>query len=209
MMEPAVLQKAWNAKDYGRLIPVQKTTADGKRRTYWMLPEDARQKPLFDGDTEGKEAADGKTGYFDHVADNTHEYQVKPLLKLVERLNPSLGPKFQYKYDNYVWDRETRDLDIKVDELFVDYTLRRARNQGEKDLWDAEFEEKVVPKIKMLNNRKQSMLRAKVGMRVKFRGVDAEISGTSRRGFPVVKTAQGTYDAFWEEVAQSVIDDRS
>jgi hypothetical protein len=203
------LHKSWGAKDYGRLVPVQKVRSDGRRMTYWTLPEDAKQAQMFDADSSGKESGHGGTGYFDHVVDGTDEYRVKPLLREIEKYNKDLAPKFQYKYENYVWDRDTRDMDLKIDERFLYYAQRKKMYPSEADEWEAEFEAKVGDMVRQVNNRKRSMIRAKVGMQVKFRGVDGAISGFSRRGFPVVKTDQGTYDAFWEEVAQSAIDNRA
>lgn len=205
-MTAAVLEKAVAAKDYGRLVPVQKVRSDGRRMTYWTLPEDEKQRPMFGPETEGKESATGDRGYHDHVEQQTEDYKVKPLLKELSALSPELEKRFRYKYDNYAFDSDTKDLDIKADTNIVHYMKMIKRYPSEKKEWLDEYHQKTNHLVAQACNRKRSMLRVKMGTQVIFRGVEGRVSGFTDKGFPVVKTAQGTYNAFWEEVAQSVLD---
>lgn len=206
MTPPPELRKAYAAKDYGRLVPVQKVRSDGRRMTYWTLPEDAKQKPLFDSDSEGKESESGSRGYHDAVVDQSLQYKVKPLIKVIAGVDKALAEKFDYKYNNYAFDLDTMELDLKADLNVAEYMKKIKAYPSEKKEWNDEFHKMTDNLVGQINNRKRSMLRAKIGMPVKFRGVDAKISGFTERGFPIVKTGQGTYNAFWEEVAQSVLE---
>lgn len=203
------LEKAWAAKDYGRLVPVQKVRSDGRRMTYWTLPEDAKQGQMFDGETGGKESASGSRGYQDAVVEQSLEYKVRPLVKEISAINKEMAGKFKFKYENYVFDQDTMDLDMKAD-LNVAYYMKKLKQYpSERKDWIEEYRRTNDLLVSQINNRKRSMLRAKVGQPVRYRDTEAKITGFTERGFPIVKTPQGTFNAFWEEVAQSVLDNRS
>lgn len=195
------LEKALTAKDYSRLVPVKKQDSTGKMTTYWVLPDDAKQQNLFDSETGGKESISGSRGYHDHVDQGINDAVVKPLIDKVRELDPELATKFEYKYQNYPWDRDTKELDVKADLDTVWYLKKFKDNPDYREEWQEEYNEKMDRTIKQINNRKKAMLKKKPGDVVKYRGKDAVITEFSKRGFPILDIGGKKEHAFWEEVA--------
>lgn len=197
----ATLSKAWSAKDYSKLVPVKKQDANGKMTTVWVLPEEAGQQSLFDEKTGGRASESGSRGYHDAVDKGTEDALVKPLIDKVKEVNPDLADKFAFKYSNYPFDRDTKELDVKVDYETAWY-LRKIKEKPEyADEWQSEYNEKVDRLVRQLNNRKKAMLKVKPGDKVTYRGKEAFVTAFSKRGFPIVDAGGKEVKAFWEEVA--------
>lgn len=202
-MMPAApaIEKAFGAKDYSKLVPVKQRDSLGREITVWKLPEEARQANLFSGEDAGAGNEPGKRGYLDHVDENTQKHLVEPLLEAVSQVNPELAGRMQHKYDNYRFDRDTRELDIKSDYEMAWYMKKMAAEPDHKAEWQAEYNQKTDTMIRKINNRKAAMLKAKKGMQVTYYGKPAVLADFSRRGFPVLRTQEGDVKAFWEELA--------
>lgn len=196
-----VLEKA--ARDYGKLVPVKKRTADGRMITYWRSPEDMGhgklegQQDMF-GNTEQVESGDGWFGKLDK---DTEEYRIRPLVAKMGELDAALSERMRRKYDEYPWDRDTRDLDLKVDEDTAFYMARSRRHPEYAAEWQEEFNEQTDRVARMLNSRKLAMSRLKKGSPVTYRGEAGKIVDFSRRGYPVVEAGGKRTTCFVEEIA--------
>ena len=173
--------------------------------TYWESPEDRNegkmkgQQTLFDVDKYDAPASD--TDYYGQNDKDTEEYLVKPLITKFNEFNPELAKRMSEKYKGYQWDRETRDLDIKLDYDVLTFMRDAKRNPKYKDEYQKEFNEKTDRTCKMLNNRKLAMARLKIGSKVNFGGKQGKITGFSRRGFPNVDFGGTVRTCFVEEIA--------
>lgn len=193
-------------KNWGQLIPERRTNSLGRTVTYWVSPEQRNQgkmkgqQNLFD-DEELAEQEAPETDYYQQWDKDTDEFQVKPLVEKFNQYDKNLAKRMEEKYKVYQWDRETRDLDIKLDYETLDY-MRKAKNEPDfaKEYQD-EYNERTDRTCKMLNNRKLAMARLKVGSPVKWNGRSGKITGFSRRGFPNVDFNGVTRTCFVEEIA--------
>lgn len=201
MMVSAVVEKAFGAKDYSKLIPVKQRDSLGRDITVWKLPEDAKQKQLFSGADAGQDAPVGKRGYVDHLDQATQKHMVEPLLKLLNDVDENLASRMTYKYQNYKFDRDTRELDIASDYDIAWYMKKIKADPENKSAWMAEYRQKTDKTVRKLNIRKAAMLKIKKEQQVSYYGKQAIITGFTRRGFPIVSTASGSYTALWEELA--------
>ena len=204
MTDQADLLKAFAAKDYSKLVH-KKITVNGKNGPYernaWVLPDDPNQRNLYDEKTGGAESPTGDRGYFDHLDKETKRLFVDPLVKTMKGINPELANRLSYKYQNYPFDRDTKELDIKAD-FDMAWYMRKMRAEPEYHAeWQQEYNQKTDRMVKQINNRKAAMLRAKVGMQVNYYGKPSSLVKITPRGFPVVKTAEGEKTAMWEELA--------
>ncbi len=197
----AVVEKAFGAKDYSKLIPVQEVDSLGRHVTVWKLPEDVKQRPLIAGDAAGKDNPVGKRGYVDDLDQKTQKHMVDPLVKIMKEVNPDLAGRMTYKYQNYHFDRDTRELDIKHDYEMAWYMRKIKGDPEHKADWQKEYNQKTDNLIKQINGRKAAMMKVKPGRQVKYYGKPAIVSSFSRRGFPVVRTEKGDRTALWEEIA--------
>ena len=192
-------------KNWGQLIPVKKMNAAGKMITYWEGPEDRNEgkmkgaRNLFDIEEYDKPASD--TDYYGQMDKDVEMYMIKPLITKFNEFNPALAKRMEEKYKGYQWDRETRDLDLKLDFDTLDY-MRKANNEPDfAEEWQEEYNEKTDRMCKMLNNRKLAMARLKVGSKVTYNGHSGKITGFSRRGFPNVDFGGTVKTCFVEEIA--------
>ena len=198
----SILEKAVGAKDYSRLIPKKIVDHTGKQTTVWVSPDDDKdQKELFGAGDEGKGNPVGKRGYLDHFDQTLNDSVVKPLVEKVKALDPELAPKFEYKYQNYPFDRDTKELDVKADLETVWYMKKMKENPDYREEYQDEYNEKVSKLVKQINNRKKAMLKKKPGDIVKYQGKDAVLTAFSKRGFPVLDQGGKEIKAFWEEIA--------
>lgn len=191
---------------WGNLIPERKMNSAGRMVTYWVSPEDRNQgkmkgqQNLF-GDDELKEQDEPEDSYYSKNDRDTEDYQIKPLVEKFKQYNPKLAERMAEKYKVYQWDRETRDLDLKLDFETLDY-MRKAKNEPDyAKEYQEEYNEKTDRTAKMLNNRKLAMARLKVGSPVKWNGHSGKITGFSRRGYPNVDFGGTTRTCFVEEIA--------
>lgn len=191
---------------WGNLIPERKMNSAGRMVTYWVSPEDRNkgkmkgQQNLF-GDDELKEQDEPEDSYYSKNDRDTEDYQIKPLVEKFKQYNPKLAERMAEKYKVYQWDRETRDLDLKLDFETLDY-MRKAKNEPDyAKEYQEEYNEKTDWTAKMLNNRKLAMARLKVGSSVKWNGHSGKITGFSRRGYPNVDFGGTTRTCFVEEIA--------
>lgn len=117
---------------WGILIPERKMNSAGRMVTYWVNPEDRNrgkmkgQQNLF-GDDELKEQEEPEGSYYSKNDSDTEDYQVKPLVEKFRQYNPKLAERMAEKYKVYQWDRETRDLDLKLDFETLDYAKGEER----------------------------------------------------------------------------------
>lgn len=195
------LEKSVGAKDYSKLIPKKVIDHNGKQTTVWVSPDEEGQGTLFGEGDEGKGNPVGKRGYHDHLDKTLNDSVVKPLIEKVKELDPELGPKFEYKYSNYPFDRDTKELDVKADLETVWYMKKMKENPDYREEYQDEYNEKVSKLVKQINNRKKAMLKKKPGDIVKYHGKDAVITSLSKRGFPVLDQGGKEIKAFWEEIA--------
>ena len=201
-----VIEKARpTGRNWGQLIPVKKMNAAGRMVTYWESPEDRNEgkmkgaQNLFDIDEYDKPASD--TDYYGQMDKDVESYQIKPLIMKFNEFNPALAKRMEEKYKAYQWDRETRDLDLKLDFDTLDY-MRKAKNEPDfAKEWQEEYNEKTDRTCKMLNHRKLAMARLRVGSRVTYNGHSGKITGFSRRGFPNVDFGGTVKTCFVEEIA--------
>lgn len=196
-----LLEKAFGAKDYSKLIPVQQIDSLGRHITVWKLPEDAKQKPLFEGKDAGADAPVGKRGYVDHVDKETQRLMIDPLVKRVQEVNPELAGRMNYKYSNYRYDRDTKELDIQHDYDMAWYMRKMRADPANREAYQKEYEQKTDKTVRQINNRKASMSKVKKGQQVTYYGRPATVQDFSRRGYPVIQTERGTTTAFWEEIS--------
>lgn len=197
----ARLDKAIPAKDYSKLIKKEIVNSAGKKQTVWVSPEDAKQNNLFDAGDEGKGNEVGNRGYHDHIDKTLNDAVVKPLVEKVKELDPELAPKFEYKYKNYPFDRDTKELDVKADLETVWYMKKMKENPDYREEYQEEYDEKVTKLVKQINNRKKAMLKKKPGDTVQYHGTEAIVTEFSKRGFPVLDQGGKKVYAFWEEIA--------
>ena len=200
------IQKAGPAKNWGQLIPQRKMNSLGRMVTYWVSPEDRNkgkmqgQQNLF-GDDELEEQENNEEGYYSHLDKDTDEYLVKPLISKFAQYDKELAKRMEEKYKVYQWDRDTRDMDIKMDYETLDY-LKKAKNEPDyAKKWQEEYNEKTDRTTKILNNRKLAMARLKLGSPVTWNGRSGKITGFSRRGFPNVDFDGTVRTCFVEEIA--------
>jgi len=193
-----------SAKDYGRLMPEKITRADGRVMTYWVSPEDRNQgklkgqKDLFDSESAGKGKED--RGYFDQIDRDTEVYQVKPLLDRIREFDTVLAKRIEAKYKNYPWDRDTKEKDIELDYETAWYLRLIRKNPDAIHDLGKEYHEKTERLVKTLNSRKAAMSKLKRGMAIETIGGDNGVfEGYTARGFPVIKTANGSRPMFFEE----------
>lgn len=193
------------AKNYGNLIPVKKQTSDGRFITYWRSPED-----MGHGKSEGQldlfaEKDDSKVGdrdgYFSHLDKDTEEYRIKPLVSKLQKLDSALSDRMEKKYREYPWDRDTRDLDLKLDEDTAYYLGRCKKHPEYMADWQEEYNEQTDRVAKMLNSRKLAMARLKKGSTVNLAGKPGKIVDFSRRGYPIVESEGEQKTCFVEEIA--------
>ena len=200
------IQKAGPSKNWGQLIPQRKMNSLGRMVTYWVSPEDRNkgkmqgQQNLF-GDDELEEQENNEEGYYSHLDKDTDEYLVKPLISKFAQYDKELAKRMEEKYKVYQWDRDTRDMDIKMDYETLDY-LKKAKNEPDyAKEWQEEYNEKTDRTAKILNNRKLAMARLKLGSPVTWNGRNGKITGFSRRGFPNVDFGGTVRTCFVEEIA--------
>lgn len=194
------LEKAFGAKDYSKLIEKHGVDKNGKPYSTWVLPEEAGQQSLFGSDDGGKANEPGKRGYLDHVDEETHKTMVEPLVKTFSAINPDLSKRMKVKYEQYRFDRETKELDLKVDMDIAWYMKKIKAEPERRKEWQEEFDQKVGRVVSQINNRKMAMAKIQKGARVKFNGQDAVVADFDARRFPIVRTKEGEHKAFWEEI---------
>lgn len=185
------------AKDYSRLVPVKKVTADGRERTYWVSPDEQGQQSLFDEQTAGGESETGDRGYFDKLDKDLQQYQVEPLVRALGMIDDKLASRMKAKYENYPYDRDTKELDLKVDFLTADYMHKVLKHPEAAAEYQAEYNEATDRMVKIINNRKKAMTKIKKGSEVQVGEERGTVTDFSRRGFPVV----GDEPVFWEEIS--------
>jgi len=200
MMPAVMIEKAFAAKDYSKLIPVKQTDSLGREITVWKLPVDGTQKDLFSGEDAGQGNAHGKRGYHDSLDEQTQRLMVDPLVEAMQEINPDLAARLKHKYDNYQFDRDTRELDIKHDYEMAWYMKKMQTEPEYKKEWQEEYNQKTDNMVRQINNRKLAMLKIKKGQQVTYNGQLAVVADFSRRGFPVIRTPEGDVKALWEEV---------
>ena len=200
------IQKAGPAKKWGQLVPERKMNSLGRMVTYWVSPEDRNkgkmqgQQNLF-GDDELAEQESNEEGYYSHLDNDTDEYLIKPLISKFAQYDKELAKRMEEKHKVYQWDRDTRDMDIKMDYETLDY-LKKAKNDPDyAKEWQEEYNEKTDRTAKILNNRKLAMARLKLGSPVTWNGRSGKITGFSRRGFPNVDFGGTVRTCFVEEIA--------
>lgn len=198
------IQKAGPAKNWGQLIPQRKMNSLGRMVTYWVSPEDRNkgkmkgQQSLF-GDDE-LEQENNEEGYYSHLDKDTDEYLIKPLIEKFAQYDKNLAKRMEEKYKVYQWDRDTKEMDIKMDYETLDY-LKKAKNEPDyAKEWQEEYNEKTDRTAKILNNRKLAMARLKIGSPVVWNGKNGKITGFSRRGFPNVDFGGTVRTCFVEEI---------
>jgi hypothetical protein len=194
------LEKAFGRKDYSRLVEKHGVDKNGKPYSTWVLPEEAGQQSLFGESDGGKANNPGNRGYLDHVDEETHKTMVEPLVKTFSAINPDLSKRMKYKYEQYRFDRETKELDLKVD-MDIAWYMKKIKAEPEyKKEWQEEFDQKVGRIVSQINNRKMAMAKIQKGSQVKFRGQYAVVADFDERRFPIVRTQDGEHKAFWEEI---------
>jgi hypothetical protein len=193
--------KAFGAKDYSKLIKKEIVNVAGKKQTIWVSPEDERQNNLFSEEDAGKGNEVGKRGYLDHVDQTMNDAVIKPLIDKIKDIDPELAPKFEHKYASYPFDRDTKELDVKIDLDTLWYMKKMKENPDDREEYQDEYNEKVTKLVKQVNNRKKAMLKVKPGDTVKYHGRDAIVAEFSKRGFPVLDVGGKKENAFWEEIA--------
>ena len=196
----APLEKAVAAKDYGKLIPKKGVDALGRNITHWVLPEDAKQQGLFEGEDEGKGNEAGGRGYHDHLDRGTEAHMIQPLVKILSGLDPDMARRMQFKYENYGFDRDTKEKDIEVDYAAAWYMRKIKQDPLHREEYQEEYNKKTDKIVRQINNRKAAMLKIKKGQRVLFNGQPAVLADFTERGYPIVRTADGDKKAFWEEL---------
>ena len=200
------IQKAGPSKNWGQLIPQRKMNSLGRMVTYWVSPEDRNKGKMQGqqnhfGDDELEEQQNNEEGYYSHLDKDTDEYLVKPLISKFAQYDKELAKRMEEKYKVYQWDRDTRDMDIKMDYETLDY-LKKAKNEPDyAKEWQEEYNEKTDRTAKILNNRKLAMARLKLGSPVTWNGRNGKITGFSRRGFPNVDFGGTVRTCFVEEIA--------
>ena len=194
------------ANHYGNLIPERRMNSLGRMVTYWVSPEDRNkgklqgQQNLF-GDDDLSDQQEPETSYAQQADKDIEDYQIKPLIDKFRQYDKQLAERLTEKYKVYQWDRDTKDLDIKLDFDTLDY-MRKAKNDpANAKEWQQEYNEKTDRTCKMLNNRKLAMARLKVGSIVNYNGKKGKITGFSKRGFPNVDFGGKTRTCFVEEIA--------
>lgn len=201
MIAPVIaIEKAFAAKDYGKLVEKHGVDVNGKPYTTWVLPEDAKQASLFHGEDAGKANPKGERGYLDHLDKGTQQHMVKPLVDLMKKTNPELADRLAHKYESYRFDRDTLELDVKHDYEMAWYMKKMKAEPENAQDWQKEYNQKTDSMVRQINNRKMAMLKVKKGQQVSYYGKPAVVSDFSRRGFPVVKTESGEVKALWEEI---------
>ena len=194
-----------SGKNWGRLIPVRKMNAAGKMVTYWESPESRGEgkgrwaRDLFDVSEYDTPASD--TDYYGRLDHDTEDYLIKPLVNKFNEVDPAHSKRFEAKYKDYPWDRETRELDIKLDYDVLDFMRKSKKSPEHQAELQQEFNEKTDRICKMLNNRKLAMARLKVGSKVSYNGKPGKITGFSKRGYPNVDFNGVVRTCFVEEIA--------
>lgn len=202
MIGPMVILKA---KDYGKLIPEKKVRADGREVTYWVSPEDRNsgktkgQVDLFSGD-DMKQRNDSR-GYFDHLDRGAVDYQIKPLVSKFAMYDPALAQRIEAKYQNYKFDRDTRDKDIEADFQTAWYLKLMKEKPEQADDLQKEYNEKTDRLVSSISTRKNAMLKLKKGVSVSVGKSSGVVEGFSKRGFPVVRIGNEARPFLHEELA--------
>lgn len=200
------INKASN--DWGRKIPVKKQTSDGRMITYWVSPEELNQgkmkgqQNLF-GDDEMNQGPENEDSYYSQLDKNTELYKVKPLVeqfKETEKEHPGLSERIAQKYVDYIWGRDTRDLDIELDYQTAKFYKDISRQPEYRDEFYKEFLENTDKLSKRINNRKMAMARLKVGSPVEYKGNKTKIEKLSARGYPIVKINGEEKRVFVDEI---------
>jgi hypothetical protein len=206
-----LLQKA--VKNYSKLVPRHGFDRNGKPRTDWINPDKDRdeapdrrgQQTMFDLDSIEKEH-DGKSrGYFDDVSDNYHEYAVTPLVSHYEKINPELAKRIKNKYEEYVFDQDTKELDLDVDyETAKHMKLIKDAPEYAKE-YQKQYIESTDGTKKLINNRKKQMASKMISLTKGAElpltgGRTGKMDGFTPNGFPIVKIGNNTQKIFWEEI---------
>lgn len=201
-MKPVVILKS---KDYGKLIPEKHTRRDGREVTYWVSPEDRNrgknkgQVDLFSSE-DVKQQNDSR-GYFDHLDQGAVDYQIKPLVTKFAMYDPALAKRIESKYQNYKFDRDTREKDIEADFQTAWYLKLMAERPEQADDLQKEYNEKTDRIVSAISTRKNTMLKLKKGSTVSVGKRQGVVEGFSKRGFPVVRIGNEARPLLHEEIA--------
>lgn len=193
------------AKDYSKLIKIKKMGRDGVERTYWVSPEDMNegknkgQQNLFE--TEDQQMSG--EGYHEMLDNNIFEHHIKPLIQKFGEIDQELGERIKNKYDRYIWDRDTKEEEIKLDYETIRYMQKKKNDPDNAEEYEKEFHEKTDRQAKILNNRKMKMLKMRLGFIVSISGNQGRISGFSRRGYPIIDINGKKKKVFYEEILTS------
>jgi hypothetical protein len=201
------------ARDYSKLVPKHGIDHNGKPYTVWIDPEkDRDQAPDLKGqqsmfDTGGEQAHPGKhRGYQDTVRDKYDEHVVKPLIDRISEIEPELSKRIQWKYQNYVWDQETKEIDLEIDYETAKYLKLRKDAPDWAEGHRKEYDEVTTAAKRMVNNRKKHMAAKMVPLK---KGAELQLTGGRRgvldgfnqNGFPVVRMKDGKpVEIFFEEI---------
>lgn len=168
---------------------------------------DKKQTKFFDGKDAG-------LGQFQENYKKVFQLRVKPVLETISKIEPSLTSNFQRKYQNYKFDEETLDMDLKLDEMTADYmakvkkeSSKRGQNQGlfgqvDEDsgsTWD-EFLDKSKRLAQEINARKRGAMRIVDGSQVQTPFGPGVVSGFTGRGYPKVVVKGVEKSMFYDEI---------
>ncbi len=210
MSDPIQLLKS---KDYSRLVPKHGIDHNGKPYTRWIDPYKHRdqdpqlkgQQALFDLETAEKEHEGKPRGWHDHVEESYHDHVVNPLLDVMEKIDPPIAKRLKWKYDNYIFDHDTKELDLDVDYETAKYLKLKKDAPDYADQHRKEYDSNTLAMKKMINNRKRhmagKMVNLKKGSELELTGGrKAVLEGFNDNGFPLVKIGGKTDSIFFEEI---------
>lgn len=186
--------------------------SSGKKKTQDLLAlkDDKNQHRLFDD----KPRTDG-ADQFQKDYPEIFEKRIKPILSIVQKVQPDLLPNFQRKYQHYKFDEGTLDLDIQLDDLTAQYlkkigTTKQGNRQTQPGLFGPEkeppedYQEQFQAETKKLaqeiNARKRRAMRISIGSQVETPDGVGKVSGFTGRGYPKIVIKGKEQPFFYDEV---------
>lgn len=201
------------AKDYSKLVPRHGYDKNGKPRIDWINPDKDRdqakdrkgQQTMFDLEDLEKKHEGADRGYYDEIDDGLYKTQVVPLVEHFTKMNNVLAKRIDSKYQNYIFDRDTKELDISVDYETAKYMrlMKTAPNYAAE--YHKEYQESTDSTKRLVNKRKRhmasKMMDMKLGADIQLQsGKKGNLEGFTDNGFPVVRIGNNSHKIFWEEI---------
>ena len=181
----------------------------GKRRDSDIaaFKDNQAQQKMFD------DRKDAGQNQFDQEYQKIFQHRIKPILATVSKVDPKLVPNFQRKYQNYKFDNDTLNLDLKLDEMTAQYMemVHKERSGPKKEqglfgdeetsgsAWD-EFLEKSKRLAQEINARKREAMRIKPGDNLQTPFGVGRVAGFTARGFPRVVVKGVEHSMFYDEI---------